>query len=287
MDYYDNGASHQGALRNIVEKQGELITKSKKVIRGIELFAFLSALFACLIMYLSTAKVGFYAIPIGVGSLITLLTHLIVPSVYKGKLVKEVVNKEVINLYNYENSTNFDYLDKIKVRNNFNKEMGLFTRLASVSTRFQIIGEDINIMNCTLVTSNGKSSTVHFDGIYMIYKKMCSKTFQLRTKGRPKLKGVKFSKQEGELYSEFVPFESNEIIDSYYINIFESSLNSIELSKKKVYLGSNLKEIHFGYHPPKFMKYDEFTYEVFKEYYKYFSNILNLGLRIKEQLSDQ
>lgn len=93
----------------------------------------------------------------------------------------------------------YDAYEKSKPE--FVKEGGLFTRMATVRIRRHIHGttEDqhpFDIYDCRLTTSNGKSQQVHFDGTYFVLQKQLFTSLQIRTNGSPKLKGVKFDRND-------------------------------------------------------------------------------------------
>ena len=102
------------------------------------------------------------------------------------------------------------------------------------------------IYNTTLVTSSGKNQQVHFDGIYYLVAKELNTVLQIRSNGSPKLKGVKFSRQ-----NEFEDFKVYKLVDDTMTNIdynlirfYEKLIEREEL--KRVYLSVVKNQIHLG-----------------------------------------
>jgi len=110
-------------------------------------------------------------------------------------------------------------------------ESGLFSR-SSAFVKFHIKGYTdkqypFDLYNVRLVQSNGQSTTIPFEGIYSIIKTTDQTTLQIRTKGKPYVKGLKFNKVEVKNYFTVFKPKDEELndIDRKYMDIFKDLFN--------------------------------------------------------------
>jgi hypothetical protein len=127
--------------------------------------------------------------------------------------------------------------------------MGLFNGYASVSSKYQMkaemeVGEEVILQECSLVTSNGKSSTVHFRGIYIILPIKGISFQQLRTKGKPRLKGVKFDRVEEYPEERFFVVEGHTSRDlhPFLMQVYEELPKVFDM--RDYFVASNEQEVH-------------------------------------------
>lgn len=158
---------------------------------------------------------------------------------------------EIYNKINMHEGMSLNYKSYDKEARGFNKVGGLFTRGASVNVKRHIEGDSadhhhFNIYECSLVTSNGKNSQTHFNGVYFVLNKSINTSLQIRTNGSPKLKGVKFDKQD-----EFEDIRVYKEKDQSMLNIdylFVTYMNKLAMNEeyKKVFLSIVDGQIHLG-----------------------------------------
>lgn len=183
--------------------------------------------------------------------LTTLVAFLVSFKYLSEKPFFEYLYSEIYKHINKTEHLNIEYKAYDKDDITFNKAGGLFTSFASVKVKRHIKGEtkeykSFNIYDCMMTTSNGKSQQVHFDGVYLVLEKQANTTIQIRSNGAPKLKGLKFDKQDEneilKIFKEKGDYTTD--IDKAYINFMN------ELSKKaeyrRVYMSIVDKEIHLA-----------------------------------------
>ncbi len=284
MDYFDDQFIYASPIENIKEQQIKEIRNAKSTTLKIDAVIIVIIMFIMFLMFSENAIFKYYLIPIGVGFFFIILVHLITPAVIKKRLIRKAVYQEVVDLYNREHDDKYVYSLKPKLLDKFNQRMGLFTRFSNTSARYRIDGEyngvEFSIINCTVITSTGKSTQVHFDGFYIIIKNPVSQMFQIRTDGKPSVKGVKFERNDQNGYRTFVEVDSNTVIDSRFTSLFEQIMNRVQL--KRLYIGSDLNEFHIAITPDlKETISEEITQEEFNRFYDYFSGLFNV---VKEYL---
>lgn len=193
--------------------------------------------------------IGLWVIILLVSFVITLIFFLVFKQQVKNQVLYNVIYPRAVRLFNQEHDLTFAFQFKPKIDKTFNSEMGLFTRYASVSCTYQMnaqldTGNPITVQACRLVTSNGKSSTLHFDGIYLVLPISGIPTQQLRTSGKPKRKDMKFDRVEdypdNRLYLQKGQISSGP--HPYLLQVFEELPDLFDL--KHYYVGSNEKEVH-------------------------------------------
>lgn len=201
---------------------------------------------------------------------VEVLVVLILKTSNKTTMINKILNYEILQIYNANNGTNYTYESKPKILKTFNVEMGLFVKYAGVNTKYIIKDQNhpypFEIMNCSLITSNGKSSTVHFDGIYVIFNIPNIPTQHLLSRGKPHLSGIKMIQEEGYEEKVFTPLEHPEIkINPILYGIFQDLPQKFEL--KAHYVASNNTEVHMAFTPKLKQKLpDELTYQTLQEF---------------------
>lgn len=266
----------QQVIQELNDKKQELNTNGKTIVYLIILFLIGLGLF--LQVSVIPIKTEYILITLATTIVLIIGAFLIKNAVVHSILKNTYLNREVIKLYNYEKEINAEYYPKYKTGSDFNKSMGLFTRFSSVSNKYMIkLDEQTRVLNTVIQTNNGKSNQIHFQGIYIMIEQPEYTMFQVRTNGKPHLKGHSFIKEPIEDIKVY-RLENEDIIRFNY----RSVLNRLE-EYKKVYIASNRKAVHIAFNPfkPKF-NHKEITHENFKEYYHQFESLLNTILQIKD-----
>lgn len=291
MDFFDHGINYGAIVENINNEKNKIIVKYRaNILKVIFVFAITAAL---VIYFLSSGgySIELILIPVFGFILISVFTYAIGMYNITSKTQISFLNNEVINLYNNEEGTFIKYEIKPKINREFNEKMGLFTKAANVYVKYMISGDsanhhNFNIMNCRLISSNGQNSTVHFDGFYIIINAKTSSTFQLRTKGKPRLKGAKFVKLDRtEPLSFLLEEDPNNYIETKYYDMFDSIKSNIDC--KALYISSNKEQFHIGIIPKEKLKFpSELDYETFKEYSDRMRKIINTAFGISSIIED-
>ena len=162
--------------------------------------------------------------------------------------------KEIYNKLNQEKGTFYEYTSYEKGKFEFNTNGGIFTRMCRTVLKRHISGMSPNnnvfdIYDATLITGSGKNKHIHFSGMYFVVKYASSYEFQLRSHSKPRLKGVKYIKNEDIKDIKVYLKEGNSIsnIEYKYIDTLERLKKN--LKAKKIYLSFINNEIHFAYVP--------------------------------------
>ena len=186
-----------------------------------------------------------------VSFIITLILFLVFKTQLKNRILYDVIYPRAVSLFNQEHDRTFQFEFKPKLEKTFNQDMGLFTKYASVSSTYKMTsqtdqGTDITIQACRLVTSNGKSSTLHFDGVYLILPISGIPYQQLRTDGKPRLKDVSFARLE-DYPDDKLYVQEDQIargVHPFLMQVFEELPDQFEL--KRHYIASNKSEVHLA-----------------------------------------
>ena len=187
----------------------------------------------------------------GIAFLITLIGFLISTKYQSEKPVFEFIFEEVIQKINMYEGLFLDYKAYDKEDRGFNKVGGLFTGFATVRVKRNISGDTeehhhFNIYDCSITTSSGNSQQTHFSGVYFVLNRQLNTSIQIRTNGSPKLKGVKFDRQEGfeglRVYKEREQSMTN--IDHTLLS-FMNKLSENE-EYKRIFLSVVDGQIHLG-----------------------------------------
>jgi len=213
----------------------------------------------------------------GAAFIVALIGFLVTFSYTSEKPFFEFIFPKVIRKITESEGLHFNYEAYPNIGKEFNVNGGLFTRFASIKTRRKLEGltknqHKFSVYDCTMTTSSGRSQQTHFDGNYFIIKKKLNTSIQIRTNGSPKLKGVKFKKQEG--YSDLKVYkEEGQVInnvDRLLIDFMKKGRQKEEY--KRVYLSVIQDEIHFAiwYKKSPSRKNKNFSLSVLNNYVTYF-----------------
>lgn len=258
------------------------LSSSKKTLRIIAVIILIPVIILDVLVFLdifNSATLSIVSlVTTGVVSLLSLILFLLSSSAGSKKLITTEILPELIKEHTIEDSS-FRYFAKSKTRE-INLDSGLFTRHATVTSQYKISTNKYSIYHATIVHSNGKSSTVDFQGLYFIFPFKYDKRVQIRTMGsanykKPNLKALK--KEKGERYYSDSQTDS---IDSNLVSIF----NSIKRSEqpKHLYMSLNKKELHVAiskkeYNIPSFKKISNTEIETLKQW-------LNKQIQITDEI---
>ncbi len=201
------------------------------------------------------------------------------------KIYYNYIYKEVIEHINQMEGTFYQYTGKKKydkAHREIIKEGGLYPA-ASVSVDNQIFGYSseqypFNMYQLRDISSNGQSSTIHFDGIYIVLKQPVASMFQIRTNGRPHQKEVKYKKIDKiDKISIYKPEdEQMALTDQKYLDIvkklmYDENIRSVDIS-------SNLSELHLGIQYKKYpnKKIKELDLNAINSIVKYYMDIFRI-----------
>jgi hypothetical protein len=224
----------------------------------------------------------------GIAFVVTLIGFLVSMGYQSEKPYYEYLFKELFEKINLDEGLYLTYTPYDKEAKEFNKVGGLFTRYASVKTKRHVSGvteEQIpfDIYDCTMITSNGKSSVTHFDGTYFVLHKNVNTILQVRTNGSPNLKGMSYSRLKEfntvKVYKQEDALMTS--VDGAFITFIERLREEEQYSK--IFLSVVDGEIHLGlwYRKNPGRKRNDLTIDSVNRYYQYFKS----ELQLLEQLS--
>lgn len=192
-------------------------------------------------------------------------------------LYKEIYEKIIL-----EEQTFIKYTPYEKIKPEFNKRGGLFSRFSRAAIRRHIqgvssTGNDFDIYDIQLITGSGKDRRVHLDGIYFVIKVSNYNTFQIRSNGSPHLKGTKYSKVE-DINDIKVYVEEGKMLANTDYNYIETVKRfKLRLNAKKIFMSMVHNEIHFAFVPiNKIRKQKSLTNEKLNQIYSYFIDEINI-----------
>lgn len=299
MDFFENSVSYDTLTQRLNEVYSEKSLYYNKVVLYLCLFYVVcNGVFAYL-LYINDLLHIIY-IPFIVLVALVLLTLAISKGVLNSNIRKEHLNKEIINLYNFTEGANVKYEVKPEYNKKYNAEMALFVRYASPTCKYKISDDDpeklnYEILRGTLVTSNGKSSTVHFDGHYLIINKQTNRDFHIKhRKSRTNRKELKFYNihdEEHHIYLSEKDYDRKEKrvirpLDSQFLSLYSYTKEVFDTDK--ISIGSNQNEIHVAISDKiKFKFPKEFNYDNVKNYYDDFTDIIRGANQLIEYINEQ
>jgi len=163
------------------------------------------------------------------------------------KLLYDTVCKEVIKDINYNEDISIE-CETLTKNKDYIADGGLFTKYASVQNKYQLQflnreGHQVSMADTTIITSSDKSTTIHFDGTYFVFKIDNRNIFQLRANSSPKLSKTRFNKiSTWDDVKEYVEEDGNQSISTRYYTLYDFLKG--EFPNQKVYIGGVEKEIH-------------------------------------------
>lgn len=176
------------------------------------------------------------------------------------KAFYEFAVKKVIDKLNLNMDLGLQYSSNKKTDFSFNKKGGIFSRHCRSRVRMHIYGTSphgvyFDLFELTLTTGSGNSQKTHLNGIYIVLENNLNTYQQVRTHGKPHLKGTEYTKlEEGYEYHVYLKEGlSQSSTNEGYINAFTRLMDGLE--KQKGYLSVIENETHFALHPIKLYKY--------------------------------
>lgn len=219
----------------------------------------------------------------------TLIGFLVSLNYISEKPAFEYLYPEIIKKMNETEDLFLEYFAYEKEKSEFNHNGGLFTKYASVKNRRHVKGSSeeqyrFDIYDCTMTTSSGKNQQTHFDGLYYLIHKQVSTVLQVRSNGSPKLKGVKYDKQEQIENIRVFKEREQELNNTDYSYIrFIERLND-DTKYKRVYFSIVNNELHLALwykkHPAR--KQKTLTYDSLEKIYEFFLDEYKLINQIAE-----
>ena len=226
---------------------------------------------------------GSFLVPIYGGIIFAVLLggFLISKNVPSEKPTFNYLFDEVYKKLNLDEQKTLVYTPFQKEKFTFNKIGGLYTRIASVNVKRHVEGytdsaHKFDIYDCTMVTSNGKSSTVHFNGVYYNIALPTTNYLQVRTSSSPRLKGHKYDRvKEIEDLRVFIDEDTQLLSKDEHIINFVRKIKS-QPNIKHVAFGIIPGEVHVGItykkHPAR--KQKSLTSNQLDSIYDYFTSEL-------------
>ncbi|XMB72091.1 hypothetical protein RJI07_08280 [Mycoplasmatota bacterium WC30] len=143
-------------------------------------------------------------------------------------------------------------------------------------------GYNTTIYDTYIYTQVNKSTIIHIDGLYFILGIRPDNTFQLRSKGRPRLKNRKMVKVNFDSdIKEYVEEGQTKDIPKKYYTLYKK----LHTSKMPVFLSGIGGDVHValhGYH--KFRKIKKLTKSDFESLKEYIVSIVNIAENMYETI---
>ncbi len=266
-------------INEIRAEYEKLLSEGKSKL--LRIFKFIGFVLLVLLVAFGTLYSGdkifstFFFIVSGLFASVILMYFIIFQFYYSKKIFYQFFYKAITEDVSKTLNIPLGYETPIK-GNEYSRKNGLFTEIATYTTRYSISYNNKNngqivIYDSNIVTHTGRTTVVHFDGDYIVLEHSTNNAFQLRTNGSPKLKGTSFEKiKTREDIKEFIEKYTSSIEQKYY-DVFDYIKQ--QYPKKKIFISCVTDEIHIAiWRNTVFKKYNQITdkkYQAFKE------NIIN------------
>ncbi len=233
----------------------------------VALFAIVASLYA---LGLTSKEPANFLTPIYGGVLLVVLLIYLMFSYGTGssKAFYEFIVQKVIDKYNFHMELDLKYSIDKKTEFPHNNNSGLFTRYCRSNVRMHIKGrtekdKEFDLYELSLISGSGKNQTTHMNGIYIVLSNNTKVIQQVRTNGRPHLKGTDYSRIESDTDYEYRVYLKEDMferdLDENYKDLFSRVMR--DTVKQKGYLSVIENETHFALHPFKLYKYRKLTLE--------------------------
>jgi hypothetical protein len=205
---------------------------------------------AAIVFLITGVPIAYLALVAGIFVLTAWGIHLAVVWHQRNRALYQSVLPMLLGRIEQEQGFSLRYEYRPSLDKSFNERMGLFTRYASISAQYEMVLSteediDITLSQVSMTTSNGKSATTHFSGVYVMFPVAGYPAQQLRTSGSPAWKQHKFTRLKEEEDRMFVLEDHpDERIDSTLRQVKQSAQDQFEL--RGAYLASNGEEVHLG-----------------------------------------
>ena len=200
---------------------------------------------------LNDAELGWIIPTYGSMLIVGAAVGFIVSFFYKSKLpFKKYVLPTIYNKININEGTDYD-CNSTPSGVPFNRRGGLFVRYATTVIRRHVKGTTadsipMDIYDTKLYTSNKNSTRTYFDGIYYVLNKDFNTNLQVRTEGKPSVKGTKF--YQIEKYNNIKVYkpegETVSSLDEEFIAYFNRILKSPKV--KSLFISVVRNEVHLA-----------------------------------------
>ena len=225
-------------------------------------------------------EAGIILIPLYGGMIIVFVIVAILVSAfgYSSKPTFNYLYPEIYKKIELSESKVVNYVPFEKLKNDFVKAGGLFPGSARAQVYRHVSsktdeGIAFNVLDTMLITGSGKNQQVHLNGLYYYFNLKSISLLQIRSNGRPHLKGHKFEKvDEGSIFKVYIEKDKRLTSDD---KLYIHKLNEIKnrLNAKKVYLSITFDKVHFAYTPFKqIRKHKNLSLSKLNELYQFFLN---------------
>ncbi|MCF7930948.1 MAG: hypothetical protein K9L02_05530 [Acholeplasmataceae bacterium] len=163
------------------------------------------------------------------------------------KPLYEILYPKVIEDHNYEEVTPITYISFPKDKDFF-EFGGLYPSIAQKILRFKLSFENaqgyfVDVYDAYVVTSSGKTSHIHLNGYYFVFRDYSDLKFQVRTEGIPHVSPKYKRLTDIESARAFVDSDTSEL-DIKYIKLYNLIKN--EYNSPSVAIGCNGNDLHIG-----------------------------------------
>jgi hypothetical protein len=262
------------------------LKESKNKRRKLALKIFIFILFLTLVaiaLSFEYPTFDFISIVLGNVSLIVLILVWLGPLYIVERPLYTIVIKDIVNRIALDKQMMIDYDTYIKEKDLI-KRSGLFPKGASQTNRFSLSFStdnhtQVRLFYAHVYTQTNNSRIDYLKGLYIIVTCINQDVFQIRSKGRPRLKGIELEKlklEKGLTIYDHHPQENHP-----YLQLMEA----LKERFNQVDIGGIEDEIHFAIQPMfKFKREKAITEEVYKDYYHQIESAIDLAIHISETM---
>jgi len=163
------------------------------------------------------------------------------------KPLYEILYPKVIEDHNYEEVTPITYISYPKDKDFF-EFGGLYPSMAQKVLRFELSFENaqgyhVDVYDAYVVTSSGKTSHVHLNGYYLVFRDYSDLKFQVRSEGIPHVSPKYKRLDDIPDVKVFVDSNTDEL-DIKYVKLYNLIKN--EYQSPNVAIGCNGNDLHIG-----------------------------------------
>jgi hypothetical protein len=140
---------------------------------------------------------------------------------------------------------------------------------------------EVKVLYSEIFTQSNNSRYTYLKGLYIIIQSLNHDTFQIRTKGKEKLKEIKLEKNKLSDGTKTFTDQGKEI-PKVYFDIY----NDLKDKHKEVEIAGIEDEIHIAINPYfKFKREKQITNDIYQKYYNDIEEIINIIKEISEKIA--
>jgi hypothetical protein len=255
--------------------------------RKITLYIFLSLLFLSIIFIAISTEYGGFMVPFIISISLTGLAfifYLLLPLFTPESSLYNIVIKDIIYQMGLDKQMMIEYDTYTKEKDLINAS-GLYPKGTSKINRFIMTFNtddhpEVKALYSEIFTQSNNSRYTYLKGLYIVIQSLNHDIFQIRTKGKEKLKDIKLEKNKlSDGTKTFT--DQDKDIPKIYFDIY----NDLKDKHKEVEIAGIEDEIHIAINPYfNFKREKQITNDVYQKYYKEIEDIIHMIKDISEKI---